>query len=247
MEKQSRKPTQKVIVSRNGRFLTTQDGAPFFYLADTAWEMFHRLDRPQTDRYLADRAAKGYNVIQNALLAPFDGLNKPNAYGHRPFINNDPGNPAVVEGAENDYWDHCDYQIDKADESGIYMAVLPSWGDKVVHGSSGDGPVIFTTEAKAYDYGHFLGDRYKTRNNIIWVLGGDTDGGQNIWNAMAEGIADGTNGVCDFDGYADYSSAIMTYHPMGPSVSSNQYQSSPWLDFNMYQSGHVQFYLISHS
>jgi hypothetical protein len=37
----------RLKVSDNHRFLVTQDGKPFFYLADTAWELFHRLDRQQ--------------------------------------------------------------------------------------------------------------------------------------------------------------------------------------------------------
>ncbi len=46
-------------VSDNGRFLIREDGSPFFYLGDTAWELFHRLSREEADRYLADRADEG--------------------------------------------------------------------------------------------------------------------------------------------------------------------------------------------
>jgi len=51
-------------VSENDRFLVHADGTPFFYLGDTAWELFHRLDREEADRYLEHRAANGYTVIQ---------------------------------------------------------------------------------------------------------------------------------------------------------------------------------------
>jgi hypothetical protein len=50
-------------VSDNGRFLIQQDGRPFFWLGDTAWELFHRLSREDGDHYLKDRAAKGFTVI----------------------------------------------------------------------------------------------------------------------------------------------------------------------------------------
>ena len=36
---------QRLVVSDNGRYLTYEDGRPFFYLGDTAWELFHRLDQ----------------------------------------------------------------------------------------------------------------------------------------------------------------------------------------------------------
>ena len=33
----------RLKVSDNQRFLVFEDGTPFFYLGDTAWELFHRL------------------------------------------------------------------------------------------------------------------------------------------------------------------------------------------------------------
>ena len=35
----------RLKVGDNKRFIVTQDGKPFFYLGDTAWELFHRLNR----------------------------------------------------------------------------------------------------------------------------------------------------------------------------------------------------------
>ena len=49
----------RLHVSTNGRFLEYDDGKPFFYLADTAWELFHRLNREEATRYLEDRVARG--------------------------------------------------------------------------------------------------------------------------------------------------------------------------------------------
>ncbi len=54
----------KLKVSENKRFLQHEDGTPFFYLGDTAWELFHRLDKEESGKYLEDRAGKGFNVIQ---------------------------------------------------------------------------------------------------------------------------------------------------------------------------------------
>lgn len=36
---------------------------PFFWLADTAWELFHRLDESEAKLYLDKRAAQGFNVV----------------------------------------------------------------------------------------------------------------------------------------------------------------------------------------
>src|SRR3989304_7234020 len=54
----------KLRVSENHRYLEYEDGTPFFYLGDTAWELFHRLNREEALRYLTNRAEKGFTVIQ---------------------------------------------------------------------------------------------------------------------------------------------------------------------------------------
>jgi len=64
-------------VSGNGRFLEHEDGRPFFYLADTAWELFHALDREEARRYLTNRAEKGFTAIQAVVLAELNGLTQP--------------------------------------------------------------------------------------------------------------------------------------------------------------------------
>jgi hypothetical protein len=69
----------RLRVSENHRYLEYEDSAPFFYLGDTAWELFHRLDREEADRYLTDRAEKGFTVIQAVVLAQQGGLDVPTA------------------------------------------------------------------------------------------------------------------------------------------------------------------------
>ena len=53
----------RLKVSENRRFLVHEDGRPFFYLGDTAWELFHRLNREEAERYLQDRSRKGFTVV----------------------------------------------------------------------------------------------------------------------------------------------------------------------------------------
>lgn len=64
-------------VAPNRRTLQFADGKPFFYLGDTAWELFHRLNREEANRYLEDRARKGFTVIQASALAEIDGSDGP--------------------------------------------------------------------------------------------------------------------------------------------------------------------------
>jgi hypothetical protein len=78
-------PVQGLRVSANHRYLVKQDGTPFFYLADTAWELFHRSSREEIAYYLRNRAGKGFTVIQVTLLAEDNGLSVKNAEGELPL------------------------------------------------------------------------------------------------------------------------------------------------------------------
>ena len=122
----------RLRVSDNQRFLVTQEGQPFFYWADTAWELFHRLTREEADRYLSDRAAKGFTVIQAVALAELNGLTEPNPQKHLPLLDkNDLTKPAVKDGPDNDYWDDVEAILDLAARKHLYIGLLPTWGKYV--------------------------------------------------------------------------------------------------------------------
>jgi len=86
-------PLEPIIVSPNQRFLTTSSGQPFFWLGDTAWELFHRLNRAEAEYYFETRRQQGFNVIQAVLLGEPGGLHIPNANGHVPLLGDDPTRP----------------------------------------------------------------------------------------------------------------------------------------------------------
>jgi hypothetical protein len=48
----------RILVSDNHRFLVKEDGDPFFWLGDTAWELFHRLTHEEAAHYLANRQSQ---------------------------------------------------------------------------------------------------------------------------------------------------------------------------------------------
>jgi hypothetical protein len=69
--------TPRLQVSQNRRFLVTAEGQPFFWLGDTAWELFHRSNREDADKYLENRSEKGFTVIQAVAIAELDGHTVP--------------------------------------------------------------------------------------------------------------------------------------------------------------------------
>lgn len=211
----------KLRVASNQRYLEYVDGSPFFYLADTAWELFHRLNREEAEFYLNNRCAKGFTVIQAVALAELGGTDIANPYGEIPLLDHNPATP------NDKYFQHVDFIVQKAQDLGLFIGFLPTWGScwKLDGGDSS----IFTPE-NARIYGRFIGERYKD-NSVIWILGGD----QNIENkeehaiieAMALGLKEGDDGA-----------NLITFHPRGPGRSAEFLHQAEWLDFNMCQSSH---------
>lgn len=223
----------RIQLSANRRFLVTDAGDPFFWLGDTAWELFHRLTREEAAHFFAVRQAQRFTVIQAVVLAEFDGLNTPNVYGERPLIDNDPTHPNEA------YFAYVDELVAMAAAHDLYVGLLPTWGDKVNH-QWGVGPIVFNAD-NARVYGQFLGERYRDQTNIIWILGGDRPAIHEdhdyrpIWRAMASGIASMAAGIdAAMDGVV-----LMTYHPSGGPLSTSAWlQDEAWLDIHMMQSGH---------
>jgi hypothetical protein len=121
--------------------------------------------------------------------------------------------------------------VQRANELGIYVGFLPTWGDKW-NKAWGAGPEIFTPQ-NAEAYGEWLGKRYRDAG-LIWILGGDrpvdaakADLQKEINRAMARGLRKGDGGA-----------HLMTYHPPGGASSSEHFHGEAWLNFNMRQNGH---------
>ena len=216
-------PLPRLEVSENNRFLVTESGQPFFWLGDTAWELFHRLNREDADRYLENRSHKGFTVIQAVALAEMGGLSDNNPYGQRPLIGDDPTKP------NDEYFKHVDWIVARANALGLYMGMLPTWGDKW-NKAWGAGPEIFTPE-NARTYCEWLGRRYRDAG-VVWILGGDraveNEHQKEILRAMAAGLRKGDGGA-----------HLITFHPTGGSGSAQWFHNEAWLDFNFRQNGHA--------
>ena len=207
--------TGPIKVSPNGRFFVDASGEPFFWMGDTAWPLFAHYPLADAEGYLANRAAKGFTVIQGVLAwANGTGFEKAipdaNETGHRPWLES-PAQPDPV------YFTQVDHLLDVAESLGLVLAMLPTWGYYVV-----DQPVFDVDSARLY--GRFLGERYRNRPNLMWVSGGDRipTGHEEVYRALAQGLREGDGG-----------SHLITYHPCGSRSSSTFFHQDDWLDFNM--------------
>jgi len=208
-------------ISNDQSYIVNQSDEPFFWLGGTAWELIHRCDKEEIEKYLTDRAEKGFTVIQTVILAELDGLNTPNAYGEKPLINNAPTK------INEKYFEVVDFVLSKANELGLYVGLLPTWGDKF-NKNWGAGPEIFNP-INSEIFGEILAKRYLTYNNVIWILGGDripeNENHYAIIRAMAKGIR-------KID-----TRHLISYHPVGAKKATDFFNDN-WLDIDMYQSGH---------
>ena len=247
---------QPIRVSPDGHYLMQSNGEPFFWLGDWAWELFKTPTRDDVDKYLKDRANKGFTLILAPATGDFAPLSRTNPYGQTPFLKNDGEHPNPR------YFENVDWIIERAAHYGLRFALLPSWGNLVTGDVEDKIPQILTS-ATAESYGRWLGSRYRNKG-ILWVLGGDTnpimpksvrirvdaqgkwmiDRGASdlsmvdyrpVYDALARGILEG-----------DSPSAFITYHPTVGTYSgvaqprtSLYFGDRSWLQMNMLQSGHT--------
>jgi hypothetical protein len=214
-------------ISPNGRYFITSDGKPFFWLGDTGWLLFTKLTREETEKYLEQRRLQGFNVVQIMVL---HGLGAVNKYGDAALVDRrNVANPKTTPGsnfsdtAQYDYWDHVEYVIEKAAQKGLYVALVPVWGSNVKSGG--------VKREQAAGYAEFLGTRYGSKSNVVWMDGGDIKGSDSmaIWKIIGNTLHQ----------YAP--NQLITYHPMGRTPSSQWFHNESWLAFNMFQSGHRRY------
>ena len=221
---------KKLKVHPAGHYLMWDNGEAFFYLGDTAWELFHRLDRSEMVKYFDTRAKQGFNAVQAVALSEFEGVTVPNKYGRLPlkFTFGVPDPTLPDTGGQYDYWEHVEYAINLAAEREIFITLLPTWGDKF-NQLWGKGPEIFTPE-NAYTYSKWLAKRFKKHWNIIWMLGGDrpldTPLHKSIIDAMGSGISQ------------EDPDHLITFHPPGETSSADFVPQKEYIDFHSVQSGH---------
>lgn len=156
-----------ISASSNGRYLyRTKTNEPFFWIADTNWELFHKLNRTDVDLYLADRAAKGFNVIQAVLLSKYNVTTIPNFYGDLAIDNEDVTQP------NEGYFSFVDWVVTRAAEYGVLICFVPTWSRYVNKGWYGTTTYTLFDNENAEVFGRFLGKRYP---GIPKMMGGDTN------------------------------------------------------------------------
>ncbi|GAA1860632.1 hypothetical protein GCM10009836_45990 [Pseudonocardia ailaonensis] len=159
-----------------GRWFVHAGGAPFYWLADTRWDLLTAMGDDEAADYLDTRAGQGYTVVRAGLIMP--GAQRDRA-GRAPYS----GYLGKLDTAPGGYWEHVDTLVADAASAGITLALAPVWSD----GQAGS----LVTEDNAQEYGAFLGARYSGAS-VVWLTGGgDAGGHEGIWSELVKGLRAG--------------------------------------------------------
>lgn len=183
-------PVYPVKVGSGGRYLVDQNNVPFMIVGDAPQSLIVNLSEADAATYFADRQAMGFNTVWINLLCnaytygnsdgtTFDGL--------APFTN-----PGDLSTPNEPYFQRADDMITLAARFGLTVFLDPIE----------TGGWLQTLEAngatKAFNYGAYVGARYKNFPNIVWMHGNDFQSWTNArHSALVEAVA---NGILSADG-----------------------------------------------
>ncbi len=213
-------------IAADGRSFQQADGAPFFWLGDTAWLIAQKLNREEVKTYFANRQAKGFNVVQFCVV---QFLNDKSFNGSPALVGEDIAKLRVTPGADPadpaqyDYWDHVDFIVDTAAAHGCHVALAPVWSH-----------MIRRTPLSAAQVGPYIAQlaaRYRDRTNVIWLNGGSGRGHENadVWRTIGETLQ------------RENPHQLVSYHPFGRTVTTEWFKDAAWLSFHMFTSGHRRY------
>jgi len=206
-------------LTMNAGQLSTKTGEPFLIVGDSPWSLIVGPNAQGIEKYLESRKQKGVNSLIMNLVEHF--YNGPaDANGNLPFlVTGDFTTPNAK------YFDNADYAIGKAREKGMEVFLFPAYlgyDDGQGHKEGWYTEVNANGTSKMYQYGKYLGERYKDYKNIIWMMGGDCAPG----NAIDE-IREIVRGIEEMAG-----PQIFSVHNSRYQSGITVYQGETWIDLN---------------
>jgi hypothetical protein len=196
-------------VSSNSRYLVDQNNTPFFWTADTCWSCLTTLSVADAKKYIDLRKAQGFNTIMTNIVFPERTRSGPHGTA---FTGDDLTKPNEA------YFTAVDQIIDYANTQGIIMYVGTLW--MADNGGRVGGRLPSTSEFQSY--ASYLANRYKSKPNIVWYVGGDDEPSRNFGSVQTMG-----NALSAAD-----PNHLISYHTWGKASNA---AGQSWLDFNSMQ------------
>lgn len=151
--------------SKDRRYLVDQNGAPFLVVGDSPQAMIVNLSAQQAGQFIADRRAGGFNSLWINLLCTTYTGGRPNGAtydGIRPFSK--PGDLSLPNPA---YFTRAAAIIGLAAKNNMAVFLDPIETGGWLKTLQANGV------AKDYAYGRYLGRRFRSFPNIVWLNGND--------------------------------------------------------------------------
>ncbi len=201
-------------LSRDRRYLEHAGGAPFFWLADTAWNGALQATDQEWVRYLADRKAKGFTAVQ-FVMTQWRAFPEAGAYS--------PGPPLAVS---PEFFRRLDRRFAALSAAELVALPVLLWA---VGGKNSIDPGVALPNEQAIELARYMVARYGAYP-VIWILAGDGDyRGERAerWKTIGRAVFP-----------PGRARRLVTLHPGGMQWPWPAFEDEPWLDIITYQSGH---------
>jgi hypothetical protein len=209
-----------VRVSANGFYFEQDDGKPFFFLADTAWNGALLSTEAEWDLYLKERAGQKFSAVQWVATpwraAPHGDLNRQLAYTGKDKIEINPA-----------FFQRLDAKAEAVNKAGLLNVPVLLWAI-----ASGKDPSVNPGHSLPEDQlillARYMVARWQA-NAVMWILAGDghyfgMEGEK--WKRIGRAV------------FGEIAHAPVSMHPQGRHWNWFDFQAEPWLNVIGYQSGH---------
>jgi len=183
-----------VKVRSHDRYLVDQNNTPFLVMGDCPQSLTVNLSVSQANSYFSNRQAHGFNTMWvNLVCTTYTGGRADGSTfdGILPFTGYLPGGNTLshfdLSKPNEVFFARCDQMIGLAAKYNLLVFLDPietgGWLTNMVN----NGPKA------CFDYGKYLGNRYRRFDNIVWMSGNDYEGWRDSANdaavtAVAKGI-----------------------------------------------------------
>lgn len=200
---------------------------PVFITGDAAWSLIAEPSDADVDAYLNDRASQGFNaIIVNLIEHQYADHAPADIYGDAPF-----NGPSFSHPNER-YFAHADSVIRRAAAKGITVFLFPvylGYGSNACNkNNEGWGTDMETASDDAMRaWGVYVGNRYKSFPNIVYVIGCDADP-RTCEPSLLGKLNDVATGIKSAD-----SVHLMTADNAGQQSALDVWSGYRWLDINL--------------
>ena len=211
-----------IVVSADGHYLTHQDGTPFFWLGDTAWNGPLLSTDDDWYYYLFERQRQQFSAVQwvtTQWRAALDGdREKHLAYTGTTNIEINPK-----------FFQRLDKKVEQMNRVGLLSVPVLLW-DNGGRTHPGASPGVGLPDDQAIRLARYMVARWQG-DDVVWILNGDGDyrgPKSERWKKIGRDV------------FGEISHSPVTLHPSGRQWVLNEFANEKWLDICGYQSGHTE-------